>query len=106
MRVLLDECVHAGVHAAFRGHAVSTVSKAGWRSTKDPTLLRLAERSFDVFVTIDQRLERQLKTEALRIGIVVVHVRNNKLSAYEPLFEQILQAAESVKRGGVAHVGA
>ena len=61
MRILLDECVNAGVRAAFPVHSVTTVSRAGWRSAKDGPLLLFAERSFDVFVTIDQRLERQNK---------------------------------------------
>ena len=30
MHILLDECVHVGVKAAFPGHAVRTVSETGW----------------------------------------------------------------------------
>lgn len=57
MRILLDECVHAGVRAAFPGYSVSTVTEAGWRGGKDGSLLGLAERGFDVFVTIDRKFE-------------------------------------------------
>lgn len=51
MRILLDECVHAGVRAAFPGHSVKTVVDAGWRSSQDGPLLELAAVRFDVFVT-------------------------------------------------------
>ena len=58
MRILLDECVNAGVKAAFPGHAVRTVTEISWRGSKDDLLLARAENLFDVFVTIDRRLER------------------------------------------------
>ena len=59
MRILLDECVNAGVKAAFAGHEIKTVTEAGWRGAKDGPLLALAQKSFDVFVTIDRRFGRQ-----------------------------------------------
>ena len=71
MRILLDECVHAGVKAAFPGHAVKTVSEMGWRSAKDHTLLALAEESFDVFVTIDQKLVQQHEVKKHKLGLVI-----------------------------------
>ena len=55
MRILLDECVHAGVKAAFPGHEVRTVAEIGRRSSADCVLLEAAQRSFDVFVTIDRK---------------------------------------------------
>jgi len=36
------------------------VSEVGWRSSKDNSLLGLAERQFDVFVTIDRKIEHQI----------------------------------------------
>ena len=56
MRILLDECVHIGVKAAFSGHIVKSVTEVGWRSRKDGPLLALAQEEFDVFVTIDRSL--------------------------------------------------
>lgn len=105
MRILLDECVHAGVRAAFPGHAVKTVTQAGWRSSKDGPLLRFAEQNFDVFVTIDRKLEREHELGALALGIIVVDVPNNKLESYEPLFEQLRAAAEKIRDGEVVHIG-
>jgi hypothetical protein len=103
--ILLDECVHAGVRAAFPGHTVRTVTQAGWRSSKDGPLLRFAEQNFDVFVTIDGKLEREHDLRVLTLGIVIAHVPNNKLESYEPLFEQLRAAVESVRPSEVVRVG-
>ena len=82
MRILLDECVHAGVRAAFPGHATKTVTDAGWRGSKDGP-----RDNFDVFVTIDRTLEHEHQLSRFRLGFVVVRVPDNTFAAYKPLFE-------------------
>jgi len=84
VRVLLDECVNAGVRSALPGIDVQTVTEIGWRSGKDGPLLSFAQNSFDVFVTIDRKLEHQQNIRILNIGVVVVHVRNNELDSLLP----------------------
>ena len=106
MRILLDECVHAGVRAAFPGHSVSTVTEAGWRGTKDGSLLSLAERGFDVFVTIDRKFEHQVDLRAFALGFVIVRVASNTLAAYLPSFHRLRQAVEAVRKGEVIHLDA
>ena len=49
MRVLLDECVHAGIRKAFIGHSVTTVPQVGWSGIKNGKLLALIAGNFDVF---------------------------------------------------------
>lgn len=105
MRILLDECVHVGVKAAFTGHDVKTVTEIGWRSSKDGPLLTLAQEEFDVFVTIDRNLEHQQNLAKLKIGFVIVRVPRNELHHFLPLFEQLRTAAETVNAGQVVHVG-
>ena len=105
MRILLDECVHTGVRAAFGGHVVRTVVEAGWQGTRDETLLAFAEQKFDVFVTIDRKLENQHDLSKLKLGVILVRVPNNKLSSYEPLFAELNTAAENVRPGGIIHIG-
>ena len=104
MRILIDECVHRGVKAAFPGHAVKTVSECGWRSSKDGPLLAFAEQQFDVFVTIDRNLERQHDLKKLRLGFVVARVPGNQIGSYHPILLDLLKAAENVKSGDVIHV--
>ena len=99
MRILLDECVHSGVRKAFPGHSVKTVTEAGWRSCVDNVLLDYAQHSFDVFVTIDRKIEHQVNIEQFQIGIVMVHIRSYQLVDYLPLFPALLNAAHMVRPG-------
>ncbi len=101
----LDECVNAGVKAAFQGHSVKTVREISWRGSKDSALLAPAEKSFDVFVTIDRKLERQHDLTKLLLGTVVVHVPSNEIASYSPILPALLNAAAAVKPGHVIQVG-
>ena len=104
MRILLDECVNAGVKAAFPGHAVKTVSEISWRGSKDGPLLAYAQKSFDVFVTVDAKLERQHDLKKLRLAVVIVHVQSNEIGSHRPIFAALLKAAATAKVGAVVHV--
>jgi hypothetical protein len=106
VRILLDECVHAGVRIAFPGHAVKTVTEAGWRTSKDGPLLAFAERHFDVFVTVDRKLERQHDLSKLHLGFVLARVASNTLAAYLPVLAELREAVERVRPGEVLHVAA
>jgi hypothetical protein len=96
--------VNAGVKVAFAGHEIKTVTEAGWRGAKDGPLLALAQKSFDVFVTIDRHIEYQQTLKNLTMGILIAHVRNNEIASYRPLFELLLRPAETVIAGEVIHV--
>jgi hypothetical protein len=63
-----------------------------------------AQDQFDVFVTIDRNLERQQNLAKLKMGIVVVRVPSNEIAYYEPLFEKLKRAAETVDAGQVVYV--
>jgi predicted nuclease of predicted toxin-antitoxin system len=104
VRILLDECVNAGVSRAFPGHAVKTVAQTGWCGTDDGPLLVLAQEQFDVFVTIDRNLEYQQNPKKFGLGFIIVHVRSNEISSYLHLFPQIKEAAENVRVGEIIHV--
>ena len=104
MRILLDECVHAGLRAAFPGHEVRTVRQIGHLSSRDDMLLQVAQRSFDVFVTIDRKLPLQHKIETLNLGVILVRVPNNTIQSYRPLFAALLEAVENVRSGELIQV--
>src|ERR1700682_968153 len=96
--------MNVGVKAAFPGHAVKTVSETGWRGTKDGSLLAYAQSQFDVFVTIDRKLERQHNVKTLKLGFVVARVPSNEIGSYRPIFAELQKAVENVRRGEVIHV--
>ena len=79
MRVLLDECVPRKLRRELPGHDVLTVTERGWSGVKNGELLALAEAEFDVFLTVDQNLKFQQNLKALRIGVILLVARNNRL---------------------------
>ncbi len=97
MRILLDECVNAGIKEALPNHEVSTVSEIGWRTSKDGPLLAFAQTCFDVFVTVDRNLPYQQNVKALKIGIIVIRVQSNQIDSYRPTFNALQKAVESVQ---------
>jgi len=61
MKILIDECVPAGLSPILRerGYEWDTVRDAGCGSKKNGELLRLAEGNWDVFLTIDKNIKHQ-----------------------------------------------
>jgi hypothetical protein len=104
VHILLDECVNAGLRAAFPGHAVKTVTEIGWSGSPDGPLLIYAQAQFDVFVTIDRNLEHQQNLRKLDMGFLIIRVPSNEITSYRPLFLEIQAAAENVRAGEVVQV--
>ena len=75
MRVLLDECVDRRILRHLTGHQVTPVSKRGWAGVKNGQLLALAEKEFDVFVTMDRNLSFQQSLPKFGIALVVLRAR-------------------------------
>jgi len=83
---------------------VQSVTETKWRSSTDGPLLVLAQGRFDVFVTVDRKLERQNDLSKFKLGFIVARVPNNRLDGFVPIFEQLNTAAEKVRPGEVIHV--
>lgn len=105
MRVLLDECVPRKLRRELPGHDVLTVTERGWSGVKNGRLLALAEVEFDVFLTVDQNLKFQQNLKALRIGVVLLVARNNRLRTLLPLAADLREALASIKAGDFVRVG-
>src|SRR5258708_36662403 len=83
--------------SGISGHAVKTVSETAWRGSKDGSLLTYAQEQFDVFVTIDRKLERQHNVAKLKLGFVLVRVPNNEIGSYHTIFAELQKTAQSIK---------
>jgi hypothetical protein len=104
MRVLFDEMMPRPLKPDLVGHAVVTVTEAGWSGLKNGALLALAQKQFDAFVTMDSNLPFQQRLESFQLRFVIVHAVNNKLETLRPLVPEMLAALESVQLGQVIHV--
>jgi hypothetical protein len=56
MKLLLDECIDRRLIREFVGYDIKTVPQMGWSGVKNGKLLTLAQKDFDVFITVDRNL--------------------------------------------------
>ncbi len=105
MRVLLDECVDRRILRHLAGHDATTVSKRGWSGIKNGHLLALAEKEFDVLVTMDRNLSFQQSLPKFRIALIVLRSRSSRLGDLLPLVPEMVSAISSAKPGMASIVG-
>lgn len=99
MKLLLDECIDRRLAKEFPGHWTRTVPQMGWATIKNGQLLRLAEKEFDVFVTVDRNLAFQHHLPKFRIAVAVLRASSNRLSDLKPLAPLLLATLPSLKPG-------
>ena len=105
MRVLLDECIDWRLSRDLIGHEVKTAHQMGWATIENGQLLALAERSFDVFVTVDRNLSFQQNLTSYSIAVIVLRAKSNRLAELEPLVPQLLKALVSARQGQAVFIG-
>jgi predicted nuclease of predicted toxin-antitoxin system len=104
MRILIDECVDPRIKQLFDAHEVADVHECGWGGLEDAPLLLMAQDSFDVFLTLDRKLEFQQNISKLRLGLLVVQVQKNQIAFYRAIRTEILAAVSEIRPGNVIHV--
>ena len=105
MRVLLDECLPRKLKHDVRADFVRTVPEMGWASIENGALLRLAESSFDVFLTRDRNLEYQQNLATFDLAIVVVVAPTNDIEDLRPLMDGVNETIRRIKPTEVRYVG-
>ncbi len=105
MRVLLDECVPAGLARYLSGHEARTVDEVGRKGLGDGALIRFAEGRFDAIVTVDRAFPDGTPKFATQLAIVLVRVHRNTLKAMLPLVEDLRRELDLAEPGDVRRVG-
>ena len=105
MKVLLDECLPRRLSVLLPIHETKTVPQAGWAGIKNGKLLKLAEASFDVFITVDRNLSFQQNLSVLKVAVVVLAAKSNRYQDLLPLVPQILETLKVIQRGEVVVIG-
>ena len=98
MRVLLDECLPRTLKRLRPGHEARTTPEMGWAGKRDGDLLRLAERDFDVFLTVDRKLQHQQSLSTFDIAVVALVAPGNTLADLQPLIAAVLEHLPNAKR--------
>jgi predicted nuclease of predicted toxin-antitoxin system len=99
VKILLDECLDRRLARDLAGHEVKTVPQMGWATIKNGELLTLAEKEFDVFVTVDRNLSFQQHLPRYNIAVVVLRAPSNRLQDLRPLVSKLLAVLITAKRG-------
>jgi hypothetical protein len=87
------------------GHEARTVPEMGWGSKRNSELLRLAEREFDAFLTVDRKLQHQQKLSVFKIAVIVLVARSNSLLNLRSLIPKVLESLATAKPGEATVVG-
>ncbi len=104
-RILLDENIDSFLKALFvTEFEVMTVRERGWNGKKNGELLRLAQKEFDVFVTMDKNLEHQQNLKALNLGVIVLQARSNAYPVVAPLMPKVNEVSRVIQAGEVLHI--
>lgn len=104
MRILLDECVDWRLRRELAGLNVTSVPRHGWAGIKNGKLLALAEKEFDVFVTMDGSLSSQQNLSRFNIAIIVLRAKSNQVVDLRPLVPALLRELKRVRKGTAAEV--
>jgi len=99
VKILLDECIDRRLAKDLKGHLVKTAPQMGWAGIKNGQLLALAEKDFDVFVTVDRNLSFQQYLPKFNIAVAVLSARSNRLADLQSLTPKLLAALPTLPRG-------
>jgi hypothetical protein len=105
VKILLDECVDRRLSRDLVGHSVSTVPRWGWSGIKNGELLALAEKEFDIFVTVDRKISTQQDLTKFNIAVLLIRSRSNRLEDIRPLVPELLEAFNRVTPRELTIVG-
>ncbi len=106
MKILLDECIDRKLAREFIDHEIKTVPQMEWAGVKNGKLLTLAEKEFDIFITVDRNLAFQQNLPRFDIAVIVLHASSNRLADLKPLVPEILAILSTVAKGEATVVSA
>lgn len=99
MKVLLDENLDWRLCRNLPGHQVDSVPKIGWAGVKNGELLRRANASYDVLVTMDKGIYHQQNLTGLHVALVVLRTKTNRLADTHVLMPEVLQLLAAIEPG-------
>jgi hypothetical protein len=77
----------------------------GWATIKNGELLALAEKEFDIFITVDRNLSFQQNLPKFNIAVLVLQAYSNRLADLKPLAPKVLSILPSITKGKAEVVG-
>jgi predicted nuclease of predicted toxin-antitoxin system len=103
MRLLIDECLPRALKRLLAEHTCRTVQEMGWAGKKNGLLVSLAEREFEVLITMDQGFEYQQNLGDRKIALLLLVAPSNQLEDLAPLIP--FAVLHTMQPGSVIRVG-
>jgi hypothetical protein len=108
IRILLDECLDVKLKYRFQecnpDFQVSTVTARRWSGIKNGKLLTLAQRHFEIFITVDQNLPHQHVLSRYTIAVIILKAPSNRYKDLIKLVNPACEIIESAKSGKIYEV--
>ena len=99
MKILLDENLDWRLGRELPGDSVSSVPLIGWAGMKNGQLLRQAEAEFDAFITMDRGIYHQQNLAGMKLIVIALKAKTNRLADTKPLMPPTLTALASANAG-------
>ncbi len=112
MKVLFDHNVPKRFGRLIPGHEVRTARQTGFEKLENGALLKAAaEAGFDVFISIDKKIEHEQNPRTLPKAVVILDAWSNTLPAVAPFAPFILELLKPgiermlfvVEKSGLVH---
>ncbi len=97
MRILFDQGTPVPLRNHLIGHVIETAFERGWSTLENGALLAVAEGSFDLFITTDQKLPYQQNLAGRKLSVLVL--KTTSWARIQKTIPQILQAIDSLSSG-------
>jgi len=68
-----------------------------WAGIKNGNLLALAQKQFDVFITVDRNISFQQHLPKFHIAVLILRGKTNRLADLKPLIPRLLKALPDIK---------
>ncbi len=105
MKLLIDECLPRALKRLPAEHECRTVQEIGWSGKQNGALLLLAEKEFDVLVTVDQGIEYEQNLASRKIALLVLTMRSDQIEDLTPIIPSAVAALRGIQPGQIVRVG-
>ena len=85
MRVLIDACLPVAFQQHLPIDGIATAREKGWQRLKNGELLAVAQREFDVLITMDKSIPSQQSLAQFSIALLIIRARSNRLPDLLPI---------------------
>jgi predicted nuclease of predicted toxin-antitoxin system len=106
LKILLDESLDWRLERYLPGHEVESVPLIGWAGVGNGELLQRAQDRFEIFITMDSKMVRDLNIQAAKLAVIVLKAQSNMLSDTFPLMPKVLAQLPAAKAGTVIFISA